>query len=58
MGLALKTSPGHPFRAPRERSFWRGLKIAGKPRFEVHAFRCPGLWLPGMLREIGLVRGM
>jgi hypothetical protein len=25
---------------PVEASFWRGLKIAGKPRFEVRALRC------------------
>jgi hypothetical protein len=26
---------------PVERSFWFGLKVRGKPRFEVRAFRCP-----------------
>jgi hypothetical protein len=28
-------------RAPVEKSFWMGLRIKGKPRYEVRAYRCP-----------------
>jgi hypothetical protein len=46
-GILLDFGHGNRMRAvswvagPVERSFWRGLNIAGKPQFEVHAFRCP-----------------
>ena len=28
-------------RAPVEKSFWAGLRIKSKPRFQVLAYRCP-----------------
>jgi hypothetical protein len=62
-GILLDFGHGNRMRAvswaagPVERSFWRGLKIAGKPRFEVHAFRCPVATRNAMRNSFGSRHG-